>query len=262
MEILLVLIVVVLVGIYIRRYYISEKGIYLEKALARKFSSSASRIYIPHKGNKKHDSGEEAERPERKAPSHAPKSVPKSIEAKMLYSKAMIFYERGELDEAEKKLIQVTSLDNNFTDAIHRLGLIYLKQAQFSKAEALFKQLISQIEHDAVYHSNLGRALYEQEKFEEALESYLKSIEIDSSRPGRFVSTAEVYRQLGNKEKARKMYEAALNLDPSNIDYLLTYAHFLIEEKDSVKAQFYLDKVLKIQPDNAVALEMKKLCEE
>lgn len=257
MEILLVLIVIAIAFIFVRRYYINEKGIYIEKAIARKFSGNSGPIHRPHKKDDK-----EPARPERKAPSHAPKSVPKTMEAKMLYSKAMIFYERGELDEAEKKLIQVTSLDHNFTDAIHRLGLIYLKQAQFSKAEALFRQLINQIEHDAVYHSNLGRALYEQEKFEEALGSYLKSIEIDNSRPGRFVSTAEVYRQLGKKEKAQEMYEAALKLDPTNIDYLLTYAHFLLEEKNFTKALFYLDKVLKIQPDNAVALEMKKECDK
>jgi type IV pilus assembly protein PilF len=257
MEILLALIIVSLVGIFIRRYYISEKGIYLEKALARKFFGRASHI---HRTHKKDEKSEEIQ-PERKAPSHAPKSVPKTMEAKMLYSRAMIFYERGDLDQAEKKLIEVTSLDQNFSDAIHRLGLIYLKQSQFSKAEALFRQLVSQIEHDAIYHSNLGRALYEQEKFEDALGSYLKAIEIDNSRPGRFVSTAEVYRQIGNKEKAREMYDAALKLDPTNIDYLLTYAHFLIEEKDLEKATPYLDKVLKIQPDNPVALEMKSECE-
>lgn len=257
MEILLILIVTILVGIFVRQYYIAEKGVYLERALIRKFSGGSSHIHHLHKK----DVEKNESIPERKAPSHAPKSVPKTIEAKMLYSKAMIFYERGELDEAEKKLIQVTALDQNFVDASHRLGLIYLKQAQFSKAEALFRQLVDQMEHDAVYHSNLGRALYEQEKLEEALEFYLKSLEIDDSRPGRFVSTAEVYRQLNNKEKAQEMYEAALKLDPTNIDYLLTYAQFLIEENNFQKAQFYLDKVLKIQPDNAVALEMKKECE-
>jgi len=140
--------------------------------------------------------------------------------------------------------------------------LIYLKQAQFPKAEALFRQLVNQIETEAIYHSNLGRALYEQQKFEEALISYLKSIEIDDSRPGRFVSIAEVYRQMDQKNKAQEMYEVALKLDPTNIDYLLTYTHFLMEEQNYNKAKIYLDKVLKIQPDNAIALEMKNECDQ
>ena len=258
MEILLILIVAALLGIFVRKYYILEKGVYIEKVLARKFFGKSHHVQMDRED--KNNSSETTQ--ERKAPPHAPKSVPKTMEAKMLYSKAMIFYDRGDLNEAEKKLIQVTALDQNFTDAIHRLGLIYLKQAQFSKAEELFKQLINQIEYEAVYHSNIGRALYEQEKFEDALTSYLKSLEIDDSRPGRFVSTAEVYRQLNKKEEAQRMYEAALKLDPTNIDYLLTYAHFLIEEKSFEKARFYLDKVLKIQPDNTIAQEMKKECEE
>jgi len=250
MEILLVLIIAALTGIFIRRYYIMEKGFYLERALVKRFFSNARPTAAVD------------ENFERKAPSHMPKSVPKTMEAKMLYNKAMIFYERGDMDEAEKKFIQVISLDQNFTDAIHKLGLIYLKQDQFSRAEALFRQLVNHLDTDAVCHSNLGRALYEQEKFDEALDSYLKSIELDNSRPGRFVSTAEVYRRLNQNEKARGMYEAALQLDPTNTDYLLTYAHFLIEEKDSLKARLYVDTVLKIQPDNLMALEMKKECEQ
>ncbi|MBD3156605.1 tetratricopeptide repeat protein [Candidatus Peregrinibacteria bacterium] len=256
MEILLALIILSLIGIFVRRYYINEKGVYLERALLRAFNGGA-RIHAKHRRDK-----QEKPSKERKAPSHVPKSVPKTMEAKMLYSKAMIFYERGELKQAEKKLIQVTSLDQHFHDALHRLGLIYLKQAQFSKAEALFRQLTTQRDDHAVYHSNLGRALYEQEKFEEALSSYLRSIELDDSRPGRFISTAEVYRKLGNPKKAHDMYETALKLDPTNLDYLLIFAHFLIDQKHYKEALEYLQKALDKKPDNQVALEMKKECEK
>lgn len=257
MEILLALVIFCLIGIFIRRYYINEKGVYLERALIRALSGKPS-IHTKHN----RDNKDKEPRKERKAPSHVPKSVPKTMEAKMLYSKAMIFYERGELEQAEKKLIQVTSLDQNFSDALHRLGLIYLKQAQFSKAEALFRQLVNQIDDHAVYHSNLGRALYEQEKFDEALTSYLRSIELDDSRPGRFISAAEVYRKLDSPKKAHTMYEAALKLDPTNLDYLFIYAHFLMEQKQYNDALIYLKKALKKKPDNQLALEMKKECEK
>lgn len=173
----------------------------------------------------------------------------------MLYSKAMIFYKRGDLESAEKQLIQVTSLDESFLDANNKLGIIYLKQEQFGKAEAIFKQLVSAAEN-AVYLSNLGRAQYEQNKLKEALESYLQSIQIDSSRPGRYMSAGQIYRRLDDKEKALEMYKKALELDESNIEYLLTVADFLIEDKRFTQAQFYLEKVLKLQPENDVALDM------
>jgi len=231
MEIVLLVIALVLTGIFARRYYISflRHGLRKEKAVHEQ-QKAAPRL----------------------------QQAPQTTEAKVLYSQAMTYFERGELDEAEARLIEVTTIEKDFNDAGHKLGLIYLKKGEFGKAEEIFKQLVLRAEDDAIYHSNLGRALYEQEKFQEALGSYLKSIELDDSRPGRFVSTAEVYRLLGDKEKAQDMYKKALNLDPSNIEYLLTFAHFLIEDERYAKARFYLEKVLKLQPDNKMALEMMK----
>lgn len=242
MEFILLGIVIILVGIFIRRYYISEKGMYLEGVILPFF-----------KGKKEPKAPAEP-----KAEVVRPASKPENSESKVLYSQAMIFFDRGEFIEAERKLIEVTTMDKDFHEAGHRLGMLYLKQGEFSKAEEIFKQLIAKVVDDAIFHSNLGRALYEQEKFEEALGAYLKAIEIDSSRPGRFLSAAEVYRQIGDKDKAQKMYKQALELDPSNIEYLLTFAHFLIEENLFEKAQFYLDKVLKHQPNNSIALDMMK----
>ncbi|MFC1655732.1 tetratricopeptide repeat protein [Patescibacteria group bacterium] len=231
MEIVLLVIVLILTGIFARRYYLS-------------FSRHGSK----------------REKPAHKQEKIAPRiqQAPRTTEAKVLFSQAMTYLERGELGEAETRLVEVTTIEKDFNDAGHKLGLIYLKKGEFGKAEEIFKQLVLKVEDDAIYHSNLGRALYEQEKFQEALGSYLKSIELDDSRPGRFVSTAEVYRLLGEKEKAQEMYKKALNLDPSNIEYLLTFAHFLIEDERYAKARFYLEKVLKLQPDNKMALEMMK----
>ncbi len=231
MEIALLVIALVIVGIFARRYYLS-------------FSAY---------GSKK----EKAVHGRQKVPVR-PQQTPRTTEAKVLYSQAMTYFERGELDEAEKRLVEITTIEKDFNDARHKLGLIYLKKGEFEKAEEIFKQLVAKVKDDAIYHSNLGRALYEQEKFQEALASYLKSIGLDDTRPGRFVSAAEVYRLLGDKEKAQEMYKKALVLDPSNIEYLLTFAHFLIEDEKYAKARFYLEKVLKLQPDNKIALEMMK----
>jgi Tfp pilus assembly protein PilF len=256
MGIYLIIIAIVLVGIFVRRYLITVKGIYFEYGI---LPSSSRKTKMKNDPIIQKNPISSHEAPTKKT---APKVVPKSMEAKMMYSQAMTYFDRGQLEEAEKKLIQVASLDSDFCEADHRLGLIYLKQEQYGKAEAIFNKLISQNGDDAVFYSNLGRALYGQSKMEEALAAYLKAVELDPSRAGRFVSAAEIYRQLENEEKAQKMYKKALELDPSNIDYLLTFAHFLIEDKKFSQAKFYLEKVLKLQPDNSIALEMMKEVKE
>ncbi|MBN1494698.1 tetratricopeptide repeat protein [Candidatus Peregrinibacteria bacterium] len=244
MEIILILIAAAVIGIFIRRLYLVEehtKSLRI-KPITEKESRLSKVSRMIYKG--------------------AGKLAPRTLEAKIIYSRAVKHYEKGDMEEAEKKLIQVTALDENFTDALHKLGMIYLKQDQFGKAEAIFKQLIYGGENDAVFFSNLGRALYEQKKYEEALEAYLKAIDLDATRPGRFVSAAEVYRRLDNKEKAAEMYKKAIELDERNIDYLLVFAQFLIDDGKIEQAKENIAKVTEFDPENETANEMMKEIEK
>lgn len=257
MEITLLLIAAVLGGIYMRRYYITEKGIYLEQTLfpklGKKLRKRSFHLFKGHGTITDHATEEQQHEPVNKP---LPLVTPQTTEAKVLYSKAMRYYERGEIEEAEKRLIQVTALDEHFLDAPARLGIIYLKQGQYGKAEVIFKHLIHQDDTDPSFYSNLGRVLYEQKKFDEALQAYLKALDIDSTRAGRFLSTAEVYRRLNNNQKALDMYKKAVELDGTNIDYLLTFADFLIEERQLNQARLYIEKVLHLRPHNELAMKM------
>lgn len=245
MEIILLGIAAALIGIYLHRYYKLSK-----RSLVHGMFEASENENV------------EEDVPRKPVQSTLTEPGPQSSEAKLLYSKAMIFYKRGELEETKKRLIQATALDENFLDANSKLGIIYLKQEQFGKAEAIFKQLISKSGGSAVYLSNLGRALYGQNKLEEALSSYKRAIELDSSRPGRYISAGQILRQLGDREKALEMYQKASELDPDNIDYLFVLTDFLLEENRSVQAKFYLDRILKLQPDNQTALELLNKIEQ
>lgn len=270
MGIALIIIALFLVGIYLRRYYIVEKGIYLEEGIISRFHKKRSLYGLihMHKNENNHEeklrdqsiqmpSEDAAKADARAEQKQLNRQAPQTMEAKMLFNQAIKHYKENNLDEAAKKLIQVIAIDEKFSEAMHKLGLIYLRQKQYSKAEAIFKDLLSLSPEDAVYYSNLGRSLYEQKKFPEALTFYLKSIELDNSRPGRVLSVAEIYREMGDKEKAQEMYKKALEMDGNNVDYLLTFAHFLIEDNKFEQAAFYIDKVIALEPKSEIALDMK-----
>jgi len=271
MEITLIIIALFLIGIFVRRYYVVEKGIYLEEVLTTKFHKKRSLYKLIHMYKNENNHEEKLRDHNMQLPSkhaakadahaeqkHLNRQAPHTMEAKMLFHQAMQYYKENDLEESAKKLIRVITLDANFPDAMHKLGLIYLRQKQYCKAEAIFKDLLSLSPEDAVYYSNLGRALYEQKKFPEALTFYLKSIKLDDSRPGRILSIAEIYREIDDKEKAQEMYKKAIEMDDNNVDYLLTFAHFLIANNKLEQATFYLDKAIALEPDNEIALDMKK----
>jgi len=270
MEILIIIAALFLIVIYIRRYYIVEKGFYLEEGIIKKFRKKRSLHGFIHRNRGTMDHEEKLREPAQISSEEAlyadtmaeekrlNRQAPQTMEAKILFNQAIKYYNANELEEAAKKLINVITIDEDFPDAMHKLGLIYLRQKQYGKAEAIFKDLIALSPEDAIYYSNLGRALYEQQKFPEALTFYLKSIELDASRPGRFLSVAEIYRATGNKEMALSMYKKALDMDGKNVDYLLTFAHFLIEDSKLEQATFYLDKAIALEPENKIACDMKK----
>jgi len=241
MTIILILSALVLILIFVRKYLLVTKGIRIEKVILSKAGNPAKLLKSFHKKG-------ESKQPEH---THDPQT-----QIKILYTQAVMHYENGDLEEASEHLIKVLQIDDTHTDSNLKLGLIFLKKGLFDKAESVFKKLITQTDNDPVLHSNLGRALYEQKKFDEALDAYLKSISLDKTRAARYLSTAEVYKALSEPLKAEEMYKKACDLAPENADFLLTFAHFEMELGKATQAKYYVRQALKADPDNQLAKEM------
>jgi len=238
---LIVLSALVLVGIFVRRYLIVVKGVHLEQMILSEKNKMANGMLKMFHGAKKKPKKEHAD---------------KETQIKIYYTQAMTSYENGDLSESREHFEKVYKIDKDYKDTGKKLGLIYLKNELFDKAEDIFRKLIQVNEEDPVAHSNLGRALYEQKKFQDSLEAYLKAIILDSSRAGRFISTAEVYRALKDNMKAEEMYKKAIDLDPHNINYLLAFADFQLELGKKTQAIYYVRQALKEDPTNRIAKEM------
>jgi tetratricopeptide (TPR) repeat protein len=182
------------------------------------------------------------------------KSIAKS---ELLLKKAEIQLDRGDMKSAEKILIQALALNPAAVEAYNKLGMIYLRQEKFNKAENIFRKLILTISDEAAFFSNLGLALYRQGKLEEATGHYKKAIDLDNSRAGRFFSLAQIFRELGEAESALSHLRQAVLMEPKNLDYLITLAEFYLESGFTQEAGGLLDEILFIDPKNEMALKMR-----
>lgn len=235
-----------LIFIFIRRYLITEKNTTLKSILFRKknlfrhspeinsFELTIDEI-IPPKDES---------------------DTKKIAKADSLLKKAIIFNDRGDKKSAERLLIQSLALDPSSIKTYERLGMIYLHQNQYGKAEIIYKKLTASIIDDPIYYSNLGLAFFSQKKFDDAKSSYVKSLELDDTRAGRFFSLAQVLNELEEYEDALKNYLKALDMDPDNLDYLLTIAHFYIDREMISDAKQLLSEILLLFPDNVDAQSM------
>lgn len=184
-----------------------------------------------------------------------PKKVAK---ADTLVKKAEMVLSKGDLKHGEQFLIQALALDPSNIEIYHKLGLLYLKNGQFGKAENMYQKLISSAHLDPVFFSNLGVALYQQKKLEEAKVNYKKAIELDATRPGRFFSLAQVMKELGEVQEALEHFKKAVEMDKGNLDYLLTLAQAYLEADLRAEARLLLDDIVAAFPENQDAKDMMK----
>ena len=85
-------------------------------------------------------------------------------------------------------------------------GIKYFEKKNYSEAEAKFRKVIENNDTVMEAYFNLGNAIYEQQRFEEARESYEKGLVFSKTK----TEKAEVSYNIGNTFMAEKKWEDAI----------------------------------------------------
>ena len=106
------------------------------------------------------------------------------------------------------------------------------------------------------YYFYLGIAYYQQEKYQEALNTYYAGINIIPTDNPRLKSDfygqiGDIYYQMKQMDQTYKAYDEALKYNDNNIVVLNNYAYFLsLDKKDLKKAERMSAQCIKLEPDN------------
>jgi Tfp pilus assembly protein PilF len=99
-------------------------------------------------------------------------------------------FKAGQLSEAEKCGRQALALDAAHADSLHLMGLLCLAAKQHHLAIEWFAQAIRQNPDVADYFSNLGTALQQQGRYEEAAKSFDRACSSSLISPRSGISSA------------------------------------------------------------------------
>ncbi len=112
------------------------------------------------------------------------------------------------------------------------------------------------------YNAQLGLAYINQGRYDIALAKLKKAIEQNPDNAVAQHYIAELYRRLGEFDKAETHFEKALDLAPKNSSLLNNYGVFLCDAKRYKEAYPYFDKVLKdpLYPAKGSVYENVGLC--
>lgn len=145
-----------------------------------------------------------------------PDEFSKEMIFKRNYIRAIRDFNHGLYKEAMLELDFVNKSNPNYEDSKYLTGLCYAKLNRYDDAIKHFREYLGQNGNDVRAWTELAYIYLRQNKLSEALEAYEKLANLIPDEPKIFVDMGDIYRQLGNQQKAEQAYIKALEIDPNN----------------------------------------------
>jgi tetratricopeptide (TPR) repeat protein len=163
------------------------------------------------------------------------------------FAAAEKLYAAGKLPEAEALYQTIGSDDQNFSQALRRLGAIYYFTGRPALAEEKFAQY-AQLQNSAEAYTLLAGVQFDLRKFDPANESAEHAIRLDPSYYKAFTALGMIHAALGDWPGAEKAYHEALRLNGRDADtwFLMGRGYFL--RNDFEKAKDAFEESLKLSP--------------
>lgn len=106
-----------------------------------------------------------------------------------------------------------------------------------------------QINAEAKQHWRDGNALFEENKYTEAISEYNKALVIDSKYIDAYFNKGLAERLLQNYIASKKDFESVLELDPSSVDAIVLLGDIEEEANNYQEAKAFYEKALVVNPE-------------
>ncbi len=169
-----------------------------------------------------------------------------------LLEKAQDRFNSGNLELAEKILIDLIQTNPKESRAYYFLGMIYLRQKEYKGAAEVLKKATELDQLNDIAFNNLGLAYHNIRKYQEAIDAFQKSIQLNDKIAHRYVNLGLSQQCVGDFEKAALSFENA-NQIHENVESLTIMAKNYIKIKDKKLAKYSLERLLKVDPTNSWA---------
>jgi superkiller protein 3 len=167
------------------------------------------------------------------------------------YSDAeIIYYNKGNLQEAEKLLRRAVTLDPNNTEYLMKLGLLFQSSNRLQDALQMYEKA-GEIEPDNIIsHLNTGVVLVQLKQFADAEKVFQKVITLAPEFSGGYREFAYLYLKTGTKlPEAMKLAKTAVELEETAANYfILSWAYD--KNGDVANAISALKRATELEPGN------------
>ena len=131
------------------------------------------------------------------------------------------------------------------------LASLYNRHMRYTEAEEILRPILAKNKRDIEGNYELGYSLFKQERYEEALEYFLKLEKLNDADEWLYQKIGICYKNLDEKEKALKYYLKAVELDEKDtysISDIAWLYNFLGKYEEGLK---YLERLEELGQDDA-----------
>ena len=177
----------------------------------------------------------------------------------------IIAHSRGDLHAAARYFERAVALNSSYTEALLNLAVTYNDLGRYEAARQIHSKVrklgsAGPVQIDpfargkiANMHADLGQAYAEAGIIHEAIEQYLKAVQLCPSFADLRARLGNLYRDAGDLQRAREQYEAAKSSNPKYVPARVLLGVTLFSLGDSAGALNEWREVLEIDPDNRSA---------
>ena len=166
------------------------------------------------------------------------------------------YLQQGASGRAKVPLKKALDLDPSSADAHAALALVFQVEMEPKLADEHYRKALSQRGGDARLLNNYGSFLYEQKRYEEALERYQQAAQ-DTLYPERsrvFENLGLTALELKQREQAKVYFQRSLRLNSRQPKALMEMAQMSYEDKTYVPARGYYDSYIALVEQDARSL--------
>lgn len=184
---------------------------------------------------------------------------PEDVDLKLMYGGLLL--SQGKTEEATFQFQLVTEMEPSNAGAWQQLLSLALKGEDILEVIRICTACMELFPDAPEYYFYLGIAYYQQEKYQEALNTYYAGLNIIpkenlSLKSDFYGQIGDIYSQMKRMDQAYKAYEEALKFNDKNVVVLNNYSYFLsLEKKELKKAERMSAQCIKLEPDNATYLD-------
>jgi tetratricopeptide (TPR) repeat protein len=124
------------------------------------------------------------------------------------------YHRSGNFSKAEAIYQQILNKDPNHAEALYLMGLLCNKKGEFALAEEYINKAIKRNPNNRNFYNDLGNALRAQGKLQESLDAFTKALKIDFRFAEAHHNLGDVYSIQGKLQEAISYYHNALRIKP------------------------------------------------